>query len=148
MRRRTAYIPVAVVVLLLVLLPFSCYHSIDVPLGAVDRIEVTDNMGETVSVVTDPARIAQVATFLRSRRHFWYTSWHTFPGPQYTAACLSGGEYRYVVWIGRDGAGWIGFRGDGDSRDNLLRDVSEAERIQLLSILGIRTGPTTATGSG
>ena len=128
----------AALLLAFVVVPFGGVLSTEVPAEGVDRITVTGNGGVTLATVTDPEQVQEVVAFVHARRRGWRKTWHTFPTPGFQVSFESQGEFLYVLWVGRDGANWIGFRGRGkSSADNVLRNISAAERSELLRMLGL-----------
>ena len=129
---------IAVVVLGALAVPFAGWRrSIQIPGATINRIIVTDNATTSTLVITDATQIQKSIAFIQGQRQGWSKTWDTFPTPQYHVMYESSGNFQYVVWMGRDGTSWIGYRAGGEtSTNNVLKKVSAAERKELLRDLG------------
>jgi hypothetical protein len=130
---------------LVVLTALACFVSAaaadDRPLPipasrAVARIVVSAVQGEkTVKEITDPRVIQQLLAFLAARNDRWQKPFDTFPTPQWTIQLEGGEGPLLMLWLG---AGWLGGReGGGTADDNRLRPLLQADRIELIRLLGM-----------
>lgn len=105
------------------------------PSHAVARIVVTAEPGsKTVKEVTDPQVIQQCLAFLAARNDRWRTPFDTFPAPQWTIRLEGKEGPLLVLWLG---AGWLGGDGGGTAADRRLRPLPQADRTELIRLLGV-----------
>ena len=100
--------------------------------GAVARIVVSATHGDkTVKEITDPRAIEQLLAFLAARNDRWQKPFATFPTPQWTIRLEGREGLLLAVWLG---AGWLG---RGTDEGNVLRTLPQADRIELIRLLGM-----------
>src|SRR6185312_13078538 len=134
-RKAITFASAVLVLMCIVAMTYSLGHgrSITMPSTAVDRVVVSETNG-TSFTITDARKIEYLLQFVDHHRNGWRRPWGTFPTPAYTAKFESDGTMLFVVWIGREGSGWIGFAANSrGTPDQLLRELSEAERSELLN---------------
>jgi hypothetical protein len=103
---------------------------------AVTRIVVSAAHGDkTVKEITDPRVIQQFLAFLAARNDRWQRPFDTFPSPQWTIRLEGGEGLLLVLWLG---AGWLGgSEGGGTADDKRLRPLLQADRIEMIRLLGM-----------
>jgi hypothetical protein len=103
---------------------------------AVARIVVSPAHGDkTVKEITDPRVIQQLLAFLAARNDRWQRPFDTFPTPQWSIRLEGREGLLLMLWLG---AGWLGGReGGGTADDNRLRPLLQADRIELIRLLGL-----------
>jgi len=127
---------IAAVGIIASILNFFRPRTIDIPPATIDRITITGEAGKRLTSITDAARIAKFEAFIHTHTSGWRQPVDTFPAPLYTLSFEKGGNFSYVIWIGRAGTNWIGF-GGVTSQNNVLRDLTEPERAELLRDLNL-----------
>ena len=101
------------------------------PLERTDRIEVAVVDREPF-VVTDPAVIAQVRSFVAARPDGWTKTWHTPPVTRVDLTFLRGD-----VFVGRIGSGSNFFRAPAVDGGEATRTATDAELAAFHALLGL-----------
>lgn len=135
-RRRLSVLGIltAAVLILAAVIIYVRSTSLALPVVPIDRIVQVDL--DRMPTITDPRQIARVIDFVQARKYGWHSTFVTPPTPQYSMAFYSGASFQYAIWISMPEASWIGF-GDRTNSTQLFRDVTPAERDELLRLLDI-----------
>jgi len=109
---------------------------LSVPSAAqVTHVTIREGSSTAERTVAEPERIRALLTFFATHNDDWHTAATTFPTPRVTVNVDDHDRLLMAVWFG---PGWMGGRnGDQYASDNRLRDLSNNDRRQIETLLGI-----------
>jgi len=111
-------------------------QPLSVPSAAqVTRVTIAEGSSNSERTIIESDRIRALMAFFASHNDGWHTATTTFPTPRVTVNVYDHDRLLMAVWFG---PGWMGGRnGDQYAPDNRLRDLSDNERRQFETLVGI-----------